>query len=401
MFLEDLLAKRQTLITEARAIYERAEAAKTVPSAEDVERFDKLMAEAETHDGQIDRFRALDVAVNKHVATRSIPERETATPNDGPVRKRTRQEALGSAEYRNAFETWARRGVGRLGPDQFRAMEAGDTAEGGYWVPTDFERQLVEVARNLTPMRQIATVQNWPNDRQIPITSAHAVAYWTDEEAQYSQSQPTSDQLTINALKATALVKVSEELMADSAFDLGSYLANNQQLGAINTLENTAYTVGNGSTQPQGVVGRAAAGVTAASATAITTDELIDLQESLNPRYWLNGRFMFSQTTRKAVRKLKDANGQYIWQMGVAGGAPETLLGWPVTINPDMATIANGQTTVLAGDFSFFWIVDRGGYFLQRLNELYAEYGYVGFRAFHRSDSNLVLTEAVKKLVQA
>lgn len=393
-YLEDLLAKRQALIIEARGIYERAEAAKSVPSAEDVQRFDALMADADKYDEQIERFRAVEVAQRKF--DRATPERETATA--GPSRKQSRAEALASVEYREAFDAWARSGL--AGVDR-RAMEAGETGEGGYWVPTDFERRLVEVARNLTPMRQISTVYNWPNDRQIPIASVHATAAWTAEEVQYTENTPTSDQLTISALKATALMKVSEELMADSAFDLATYLTGDQAIGAINTLENTAYTTGNGSTQPQGVVGRASSGVTAASATAITTDEIIDLQEALNPRYWLRGRFMFSQSTRKHLRKLKDASGQYIWQAGLQAGAVDTLAGWPVTINPDMATIATGATTVLAGDFSFFWIVDRGGYFLQRLNELYAEYGQVGFRAFHRSDSNLILTEAVKKLVQA
>jgi len=271
---KDLYGKRADTIKEARRLYEAAEADKRDPTAEEREQFDRLMTRAQEMGRDIERMEALE-AEEARAAVAAAPVTVGPREGTGAPTVATRATGLAAPEYREAFDAWLRRK-----PFDYRALEIGTTSEGGYMVPTDFEPRIEAVARDATPMRGIATVYNWPNDRQVPLITTHATATWVDEEGEYQDTTPTFDQLTIAALKAGALFKVSQELMADSAIPVEQVIAD-EAGGAIGTLENTAYTVGNGSTQPQGVVGRAAAGVTAASATAITADELLGLFHSV------------------------------------------------------------------------------------------------------------------------
>ena len=146
--------------------------------------------------------------------------------------------------------------------------------------------------------------------------------------------------------------------------------------------------------------GGAETGITAASATAVTADELIDLYYSLKSPYRRNAVWTLNDSTVKAIRKLKDGNGQYLWQPGITAGAPDMILGRPVRTSAYMPAIAAGAKTIAFGDFSYYWIADRQGRSFKRLNELFAATGQVGFLASQRVDGKLVLPEAVKVLAQ-
>ena len=198
------------------------------------------------------------------------------------------------------------------------------------------------------------------------------------------------------------MIKVSEELLNDSVFDLKNYISR-EFARRIGAKEEEAFFTGDGSGKPLGILaatGGAETGITAASATAITADELIDLFYSLKAPYRRNAVWVLNDSTIKAIRKLKDNNGQYLWQPSLTAGTPDTILGRPVRTSAYMPAIAASAKTIAFGDFSYYWIADRQGRSFKRLNELYAANGQVGFRASQRVDGKLILPEAIKVLAQ-
>ena len=305
-------------------------------------------------------------------------------------------------EYRLAFYKWFVGGAEELSDQEKRVMSKASAGAGLNLVPTSFQRELITALRDFGVMRQLATVVTTDSGEalQWPGFSAHGTAAWVAENGSYTASDETASQSTLNAYKAGTLMKVSEELLADSAFDLDAYAR--QEFGQrIGVLENTAYVTGDGSGKPTGVTTQASAGATTAGASAITSDELLDLFHSLSPPYRRNASFVLNDSTIKLIRKLKDTTGQYVWQPGLQAGQADSLLGKPVYADPDMPAATTGLVSVLFGDFSYYKIRDVNGIAFQRLNELYAENGQVGFKAYHRTDGKLLLTAAVKKLTQA
>lgn len=171
----------------------------------------------------------------------------------------------------------------------------------------------------------------------------------------------------------------------------------------IGAKEEEAFFVGDGSGKPTGIfaaTGGAQTGVTAASSTAITADELIDLFYSLKSPYRRKAVWVMNDSTVKAIRKLKDNQGQYLWQPSLTAGTPDTILNRPVYTSSYVPAIAAGAKTIAFGDFSYYWIADRQGRSFKRLNELFATTGQVGFMATQRVDGKLILSEAIKVLAQ-
>ena len=215
-------------------------------------------------------------------------------------------------------------------------------------------------------------------------------------------SDDSFGQVTIGSFKLGTTIKVSEELINDSVFDLENYISK-EFARRIGSREEEAFFTGDGNGKPLGFLaanGGAEVGVTAASATAITADEIIDLYYSLKTPYRKNAVWILNDATVKAVRKLKDSTGQYLWQPALTEGTPDKLLGRPVYTSAYMPTAAAGAKTIAFGDFKYYWIADRQGRSFRRLNELYATTGQVGFLGSQRVDGKLILSEAVKVLAQ-
>jgi len=245
-------------------------------------------------------------------------------------------------------------------------------------------------------------IQTSSGDRKIPVVATKGTASWIDEEGAYTESDDSFGQVSIGAYKLGTMIKVSEELLNDSVFDLESYISR-EFARRIGAKEEEAFFTGDGSGKPLGILaasGGAETGITAASATAITADELIDLFYSLKSPYRRNAVWVLNDSTIKAVRKLKDGSGQYLWQPSLTAGTPDTILGRPVRTSAYMPAIAASAKTIAFGDFSYYWIADRQGRSFKRLNELYAANGQVGFLASQRVDGKIILPEAVKVLVQ-
>lgn len=272
-------------------------------------------------------------------------------------------------------------------------------ADGGYLVPEEFEDYIVTGLDEANVIRSIAKVITTRNDRKIPIAVGHSAASWTAENAAFTESNPTFGQKEIDAYKLTDLIRVSVELLQDAAFPLEQYIAN-EFARAFGIAEEQAFCVGTGSGQPTGIftANGGTVGVTAAANNAITADELINLVYALKAPYRRNAKFLMNDVTISAIRKLKDGNGVYLWQPSLQAGEPDKLLGYDLYTSPYVPVMAAGAYTVAFGDFQNYWIGDRAGRTVQRLNELYATNGQIGYVATERVDGKVILPEGIQLL---
>jgi HK97 family phage major capsid protein len=406
--INKLKEQRFGLVNEIRDLVTLAESEERDLSGEESEKLAKLEKDADSLEqraGRLEKLAGLEPEPRRQLNDDPDHDDEPKIANTLAEFNEQRAGVLpqDQDDYKQAFfRMVTARSLGELSGEEQRVLSKASAGAGANLVPTDFQRTLIDSLRTFGVMRQISRVISTTNGDalQLPSVSSHGTASWTAENAAFSASDEAFGTATLNAYKAATLIKVSEELLQDSAFDLEAFISD--QFGQrIGVLENTAYVVGDGSAKPTGVTTQATAGVTAAGAAAITADELIDLFHSLSPPYRRNAVFVLNDSTIKLLRKLKDTTNQYLWQPGLQAGQADTLLGKPVYADPDMPAATTGLVSALFGDFSYYWIRDVNGIALQRLNELYAENGQVGFRAYHRTDGKLTQTAAVKKLTQA
>lgn len=364
-------------------------------SDEDNATYEKMEAEVINLGKEIDRLErqtAIDLELSKTIGT-AIKEKPYIA---GEELKTGRA----SNEYKNAFWQVMRN---KAGFEVKNALQVGTDTEGGYLVPDEFEHTLIEALEEENIFRGLAnTIQTSSGDRKIPIVATKGTASWVDEEGAIPESDDSFSQVSIGAYKLATMIKVSEELLNDSVFNLESYIAT--EFGRrIGNKEEEAFFTGNGTGKPTGILdstGGGQLGKTTSGATSISFDEIMDLFYSLKSPYRKNATFLMNDSTVKAIRKLKDGNGQYIWQPSMTAGTPDTILNRPVLTSAYMPEIAAGSKTVVFGDFKYYWIADRQGRSFKRLNELFAVTGQVGFVATQRVDGKLILPEAVKYLQQ-
>lgn len=357
-------------------------------SAEDAATYDKMEADIENYGKQIERLerqKAIDDELNKNT-TKPIVDK----PNNG---KKVSPRA--TDEYKDSFWNCMRnKGMTR---ELYNALEVGTDSEGGYLVPDEFENRLIQGLNENNIIRGLATVIKTEGERKIPVVASHGDAYWTDEEAAYTESDEAFTQVTLTAHKATAMIKVSEELLEDSAFNMESYIATEfgRRIGAK---EEEAFVVGTGTGMPTGFTATATLGVTADKANQLAMDEVIDMYYALGTPYRKNAVWIFNDTSIKSIRKLKTANGDYMWQPSVQAGQPDMLLNRPVYTSSYMDSFGANKICGTFGDMSYYWIADRGTRSFKRLNELFSANGQIGFQAKERVDGKLILAEAIVKL---
>jgi HK97 family phage major capsid protein len=295
-----------------------------------------------------------------------------------------------------------------LAPELKAALNVTTAGEGGYLTPVLYYNDLIAALTKGSVLRQAgARVISLPGSESVkfPSLTNSTRAIKTAEAAAYNEVEPTVGEITFTPVKFTRLVKASKEILTDSRIDLVGQIIMPDVQNAFILAENADFTTGDGVGDPQGVVTGATAAVTAAAATAITADELMDLQYSLEYMYRPRAKFMMHDSTVKAIRKLKTGIGgdnTYLWSPGLSANEPSTLLGSPVIVNNDMAQLAGvSAKTVVYGDFSYFWIADFGGLEIQPLMELYMGTGQVGWACDKRMDSRVMLATAFQLLTQA
>lgn len=363
-------------------------------SAEDEAAYDKMEADITRLGGQIERLerqKALDAEL-------SLPVNKPITEKPASVRVEEKTGTAGD-NYRKFFWDFMRTSPASITPAIKNALQIGTDTEGGYLVPDEFEKKLIEALTEQSVFRSLATViKTASGERKIPLVTGYGQAAWTDEEALITESDDSFGQVSLGAHKLATLVKVSDELLYDSAFDLESFIAA-QFARRISEKEEDAFISGNGTSKPTGILddtGGAQVGVTAKATADVTADELIDLYYSLKKPYRKKATFLMNDATVKCIRKLKDSTGNYLWQPSISGGTPDKILDCNLVTSVSMPTLSASAKGIAFGDFSYYWIADRQNRIFKKLSELYAANGQVGFIGTQRVDGKLILPEAVK-----
>ena len=417
MSITDLHDKRGRLVTEARSALEEIKSNADESRAAELEaRHDKIMAEFDKLDATIKREEKVAEAERR---AEDVRAKQRPIPQDGEARG---QDKADTPEYRMVFAkvvcgmqdelTSEERSVLRQGATKFeaRAQTAGTTTAGGFTVPTELAGFIDRAMKLWGPMYDeaicttITTASG--NPLKIPTTDDTSVTAVAHTEATALTDDASKDvtfgQKSLDAFAFdTAFVRWSWELNSDSLFAMEQLLGDllGERLARI---ANAQLTTGTGSSAPNGIVTASSAGKTAASATAITADEIIDLLHSVDPAYRQSpkARFMFNDSTLATIRKLKDGQGNYLWQMGdVTAGQPGTLLGYRFSINPSMDSIATAKKVVLFGDFGKFYVRKVGGPVVGVMRERF--WPDLGIAGLIRFDGEIGQSAAVKHLVTA
>lgn len=280
-----------------------------------------------------------------------------------------------------------------MGNIQLRAQGVGTDTAGGFTVAEGFIANLERALLAFGGMRQVSTVIRTTEGNNLPWPTSDDTSnegIEIGENTQVTEQDITYGQVVFHAHKYTSkLVRVSVELLTDSAFNIASETGS--MLGErLARITNRRYTAGDGSNQPEGVTVGGTLGVTAAAAMVFTVDELYDLKHSVDPAYRLSPTWMINDTTLLAIKKKKDGEGRYLWQSSLAGGIPDTIDGDPIQVNQHMPSPTSALRPIVYGDFSKYVIRDVLGIRTRRLVERYAEFDQEGFVAFLRTDGKII-----------
>lgn len=393
MSIMELRQKRHQIAEQAREVLKSAQSEGRALTGDEQGQWDKMMGEVDSLRSTIERMEKQAVVDSEMNQRMEVAAKQAATAS--PL-------APNASQVDSAFRSWLIGGNEALSTEQrgilkeYRAQSTSGSA-GGYTIPEGFYNQLISGLKAYGGVREAgATILSTASGASLPIPMVDDtgnVGAILAENTAASEQDLTFGQKVLGGYKYTSkVVLVSYELMQDSAFNMQTFLAG-KLAERIGRITNTHFTTGDGSSKPYGVVTGAASGKTGATGqtTSVTYDDLVDLLHSVNRSYRNPGaRFMMADSTYKALRKLKDNEGLPIWGTNVANGAPDTLLGYQVVINDDVAAMAANAKSILFGDFSTYFIRDVQGVELYRISDKYIESGQVGFVAFSRHDGVLV-----------
>lgn len=385
MTINEMIQKRAKVWETAKNFVDTHENENGVLSAEDNETYGRMEKEIEDLTNAIDRQQRAEAR-----------EAELSKPVNSPITARpAKQEEDKPGRASNAYKEDFGAHLRGKAP-LHNVLSEGVQADGGYLVPEEFERQIVMGLDDANVVRSLAKVITTSAERKIPVAATHSTAAWTAENGAYTPSDPSYDQKTIDAYKLTDLVKVSIELLQDSMFDLESYIAA-EFARAFGIAEEEAFCVGTGTGQPTGIF-TANGGQVGVDNANLSADELISLVYALKSPYRRNAKFLMNEKTVSTIRKFKDGNGAYLWQPSLQAGEPDKLLGYELYTSPYVPEANAGAYAIAFGDFKNYWIADRSGRTVQRLNELYSTNGQVGFVATERVDGKVILPEGIQLL---
>ncbi|MGR9056071.1 phage major capsid protein [Rhizobium leguminosarum] len=405
----EMREKQQKLVADARAL---------LADIKD-DTAEARVSELETqHDAAMAEFDKLEARIKREeeaeARERKLNEADVRRPNADTRAVAGEVEKTADEKYADAFRSFLRGGVSSLSVEQRaiiktveeRGQSVGTQTQGGYLVPGIFQAELIKSLKAWGPMLDPGVTRMLQTSTGATITmptmnDTANVGALIGENQQVSVSEIAFGTKSIDAYKYTSgVVLVSDELLQDSVMDVEALVrdAMGERIGRI---ANTHLTTGDGASKPNGIV--TAAGTTAAAgAAAITFDDFINLEHSVDPAYRSDPsiKWMFNDNTLKAARKLKDLNGAYIWQPAdVKGGAPATILTYGYVINQAVADIGTGAKSVVFGAMNKYIVRMVKEFAIKRLVERYADYGQVGLIGFTRLDGELLDSAAVKTLL--
>ena len=392
----ELRNKRNTMWEQAKAFLEEHRDENDMVDAVSLEQYDRMTADVQALGEEIKRLEA-QMEIDAQL---SAP---TSTPVQmKPMARKDKVKPTATDEYNNAF--WdMMRGEGHV-LEVRNALSVGKDDEGGFTVPDEFERRLIQGLEENNIFRQMAhVIRTSSGTRKIPIANDTLEASWIDEGEEIPEGTTKFAQATLSAFKMGKMIRVSNELLNDSAFDIAAYIA--ERFGkTMGRAEEKAFIVGSGDKQPTGILNDtigAESGAVADSETAVTFDDIFKLYYSLKSPYRAKASFICNEELLLQLMTLKDGQGNYIWKPALDIGKPDTLLGRPIYTSGYMPGIEKGEKVMTFGDYSYYWVADRSSRTFKRLNERYAEYDQVGFMTTQRVDGKLILPESVKYLRMA
>lgn len=422
MNIRELLDKRANLVTEARAMLEKADAEKRGLSAEEEMRYNALMEDVAKLTTEIQRREQL-AQYESALAQREQPAAREAqqTPEYRFVARGmqgrtvrelapteewgTRLARYASPEFQRGFSNWIHAGVRAFGPEEQRALQADSDILGGYlYAPMQFVDNLIQAVDNMVFMRQLATMYTVMNAETLGAPSLDndpADPTWTSELLIGTEDSTMSfGRRELNPHPLAKYIKVSRKLLRK--VPSAEALVRERLAYKFAVVAENAYLNGTGANQPLGVFTASAQGIstsrdvsTGNTTTSITFGGLKEAKWTLKGQYWPRARWIFHRDALKQIDKLVDGSGAYIWQPSTQVGNPDRLLGFPFLASEYAPnTFTASQYVGILGDFSYYWIADALMMELQRLDELYAATNQVGFIGRLETDGMPVLEEA-------
>ena len=386
MRVQELIEKRAKVWETAKNFVDTHEDKNGNLSAEDKETYSRMEAEIEELTNSIERQQRAERR-----------EQELSKPVNSPITgkpykdepQREVKTGRASDEYKKAMLTALRSNFRQVS----NVLQEGVDADGGYLVPEEYDHRLIDVLTEENIMRGIATKITTSGEHKINIAATKPAAAWIEEGEALSFGDATFDQKILDAHKLHVAIKITEELLYDNAFGLENYIIT--EFGkALANAEEDAFLNGDGVGKPTGIFDKTKGGESIGTLTAaLKSDDILDLIYKLKRPYRKNASFIMNDATLAQIRKLKDNNGQYLWQPSYQANEPDKILGY------NIRTSAFAPTDAIAfGDYKYYNIGDRGSRSFKQLNELFAGNGMIGYVAKERVDGLLILPEAVKIL---
>lgn len=398
--MQSIQALRERLNARAQAVQTLVKEHNDAWKPEHQASYDEAMADIESVRAQVKRIEQTNEQLADEKAAEAIAN---AAGRAAPAGKGDKLHGI--------YMKWLRGGDNSLSAQDWQDVRATTSTttpgEGGYTVPTTVSGNLVDAMKAFGGMREVATVIRTDSGNPMSFPGSDGTSETGEiiaENTTATGADPSFTTAALNVWKfSSKIVAVPFELLQDSAVDIEGFV-NRRLAQRLGRATNTYFTTGSGTAQPFGVVTRAALGKTGTTGqtTSVIFDDLVDLIHSVDPEYRKAAgvRFMMHDLSLRNVRKLKDSSGRPIFLPGYDGlGGPmaDTLLGYEVQVNQDVAQMAASAKSILFGDLGQYYIRDAMAMQLFRFTDsAYTKLGQVGFLAWMRSGGNLLDTGAVK-----
>lgn len=399
--MQSIQAMRERIAARAQEVRDLVEKHNEKWGAELQAKYDAGMAEIEDLKAQVQRTEAAMQVDQDNAGAAAAAASLAARQPD--TKKASRVEEL--------YNKFLRQGEKSITAEEWREIRATMStttgSEGGYTVQTEVARRVVDALKAFGGMRAAAQVirTDMGNDMSFPTSDGTAeTGELIGQNTTATSADPTFGTVPVVAYKfSSKIVAVPFELLQDSQIDVAAFVEGRltQRIGRIT---NQLFTTGTGTGQPRGVVTGATLGKTGTTGqtTSVIFDDLVDLVHSVDPAYRTapGVRWMLNDASLKVIRKLKDSQNRPVFLPGydgLGGAMGDSLLGYPITVNQDVATMAANAKSILFGDFGQYLIRDVMAPTLFRFEDsAYAKLGQVGFLMWHRAGGNLLDTGAVK-----
>ena len=384
MNINELREKRGKAWETTKSFLESHRTDKGTITAEDENTYNNLMADIDGLGKEIKRLEKQELLDKELAKAVNVPI--TGKPGFGGE-----EEKLKPVRARNGYAKDLIKAMRSNFKQVTNLLQEGVDADGGYLVPEEYDKRIIDTLEEENIMRKLGTKITTSGQHKINIAAAKPAAAWIEEGGTLTFGDAKFAQTLLDAHKLHVAIKITEELLYDNAFNLEGYIID--QFGrAMANAEEDAFLNGDGTGKPLGLFAESGGGTVAQTLTAaIKSDDVLDLIYALKRPYRKNAKFIMNDRTLLSLRKLKDNNGNYMWQPSYQAGEPDKLLGYSIF------TSAYAPAAAIAfGDMSYYNIGDRGTRSIAELRELFAGNGMIAYVAKERVDGKLVLGEAVQ-----